>query len=89
MEHLQEALDSSDFFAKLTAALESFPFDKLVNPTLNLQALILEGNSADGDSSGTFDTNEHLPLQSGHLLISVRALINNHRMRYQSGMSSC
>jgi hypothetical protein len=76
MDRLQ--VEAADFFAKLTAALSTFPLGRLENPTLNFRVFVQEGNSADDDNSGTFEANEQHTLQSGHLLLSVRAVINRH-----------
>lgn len=73
MESLRETLQTSDFFKNLTAALSSFPLEKLDNPTLVLRAFVQEGDSADGDSFGTFEANEEAHLHS------VRTLLINHQ----------
>lgn len=73
---LRNILDATDFYSNFTAALSTFSLDHLDSPTLNLQIIIQEGNSADGDRSGSLETNEEPILQSGHLLLSVRALID-------------
>ncbi|RGP81071.1 set domain-containing [Fusarium longipes] len=75
MDRLQQ--EAADFFANLTAALSAFPIGRLENLTLNLQVFVQEGDSADDDSSGTFETNEQSTLQSGHLLLS-------HKIRLRS-----
>jgi hypothetical protein len=84
MESLRETLQTSDFFENLTAALSSFPLEHLVNPTLVLRAFIQEGDSADGDSFGTFEANEEAHLHSGpiRLLTSVRTLSINHHSHH-------
>ncbi|XEV03357.1 hypothetical protein FSHL1_008644 [Fusarium sambucinum] len=67
---IKQMLEETHFFPNCTAALLAFSLDKLNNPTLNLQIIIQEGNSADGDRSDTFEANEQPIMQSGHLLLS-------------------
>ncbi|KAH7185139.1 SET domain-containing protein [Fusarium flagelliforme] len=79
-ESLRETLETSDFFKNLTAALSSFPLEKLVNPTLVLRAFVQERDSADGVSIGTFEANEeaHSHSRPIRLLTSHKILLRSN-----------